>query len=248
MATYVIADLHLSLGEGCNKSMEVFGRRWTGYTEKLERHWRALISPEDDVSLPGDISWSLTLEGAEADLRFIDNLPGRKLIGKGNHDFWWSSMTKMNAALEAWQLSTISFLYNSAIETDEYIATGSRGWFLEEEIAAEATNADFEKIVAREAGRLEMSLSAAKSCAGYGKKEVLSFLHFPPVWNGRAVTPFTDVLARHGVRRCYFGHIHGNYTAPPHFVHEGIDFILISADYLDFTPRIICQSDDFLPF
>ena len=246
MRLFVISDLHLPGGD--EKPMDIFGSHWTDHFARISEDWRSRVNAEDVVLIPGDISWAMQLADAVPDLQAIDALPGRKLIGKGNHDFWWSSMTKMNAALEAWQLSTISFLYNSAIETDEYIATGSRGWFLEEEIAAEATNADFEKIVAREAGRLEMSLSAAKSCAGYGKKEVLSFLHFPPVWNGRAVTPFTDVLARHGVRRCYFGHIHGNYTAPPHFVHEGIDFILISADYLDFTPRIICQSDDFLPF
>ena len=246
MATYAIADLHLSLGAGCNKSMEVFGRRWTGYTEKLERRWRDLITTEDTVIIPGDVSWSLTLEGAEADLRFIDSLPGRKLIGKGNHDFWWSSMTKLKAALDTWCLPSISFLFNNAIETDEYIITGSRGWFLEEETAAEATDADFERIISREAGRLEMSLTAAKSCPGYGSKEVLSFLHFPPVWNGHTVTQFTDVLARHGVRRCYFGHIHGNYVAPACFTYGETDFILVSADYLDFTPRIICQTDDFM--
>ena len=221
--------------------MEVFGRRWTGYTEKLERNWRALISPEDTVVLPGDISWALALEDAKADFKFIDALPGRKLIGKGNHDFWWSSMAKMTAARDAWGFSSLSFLFNNAVETEEYIITGSRGWFLEEDTAAEATDADFEKVVAREAGRLELSLSAARNCQGYGQKEILTFLHFPPVWNGRVVTPFTEVLARHGVRRCYFGHIHGNYTASPHFDHEGIEYMLISADYLDFIPRIISQ-------
>ncbi|MBQ2718677.1 MAG: metallophosphoesterase, partial [Clostridia bacterium] len=132
MSTFVIADLHLSLGEECNKPMDVFGRRWTGYVEKLESRWRDLVTDADDVILPGDISWALTLSDARTDLAFIDSLPGRKYIGKGNHDFWWSSMAKLRAAKEEWQLSTLSFLYNNAIETEDFILAGTRGWFLEE--------------------------------------------------------------------------------------------------------------------
>ncbi len=239
MSTFVIADLHLSLNEDCNKPMDVFGRRWTGYMEKLESRWRGLVTDHDDIILPGDISWALTLGDARADLSFINALPGRKYIGKGNHDFWWSSMSKLCAAKEEWGLSTISFLFNNAIETEEYVLTGTRGWFLEEEVAEKTTTADFEKIVAREAGRLELSLSAAKNCVGAEKKEILAFMHFPPIWNGRVVAPFVEILLRYGIRRCYFGHIHGNYTAPPHLSYEGIDFYLTSADYLNFTPRII---------
>lgn len=239
MATYVIADLHLSEGEGCEKPMDIFGRRWTGYTEKLKRNWCALITPDDDVVLPGDLSWALSLDGAEADLRFIDALPGHKYLLKGNHDLWWSSMTKNRAACEGWGLKSLTFLYNNAYETGEYILAGSRGWFSDEDATGVPEDTDFEKIVAREAGRLRMSLTAAAACPSYGKKETIAFMHFPPVWNGDAVQPFIDVLKEYSVGRCYYGHVHGNYTAPAEAVVDGIRFCLISADYLDFVPRII---------
>lgn len=239
MATYVIADLHLSEGVGCNKSMDVFGRRWTGYTEKLKRNWCNLITPEDSVIVPGDISWALALSEAEADLRFINALPGRKILAKGNHDLWWSSMTKNRNACEAWGLTTIEFLFNNALETDQYIIAGSRGWFYDEDATGVPDGVDFEKIVAREAGRLKMSLSAAAALPSADSKEMIAFMHFPAVWNGCEVSPILDVLAEFGVRRCFYGHIHGNYTAPPSVVHRGITFSLISADYLDFIPHII---------
>ena len=239
MSTYVIADLHLSEAEGCNKSMEVFGRRWTGYTEKIRKNWCAIITPEDDVVIPGDISWALSLQEAESDLRFVDSLPGRKFLGKGNHDLWWSSMTKNLRAAEEWGLSSLRFLYNNAIETEEFILAGSRGWFYDESSGGIPEGTDFDKIIAREAGRLRLSLSAARTLGSYGQKETLAFMHFPPVWNGSTVRPIVDVLKEYGIRRCYCGHIHGNYTAPPMLEYDGISFILVSADYLDFVPRLI---------
>lgn len=239
MATFVIADLHLSEAEGCDKSMEVFGRRWTGYTDKLKRNWCALVSPEDDVIIPGDISWALSLTEAEADLRFLDALPGRKYLGKGNHDLWWSSMTKNLAACEAWGFSSLHFLYNNAIETEEYILAGSRGWFYDEDATGIPEGVDFNKIVAREAGRLRMSLSAARSLPGAPQKETLVFMHFPPIWNESAVAPLLEVLNEYEVRRCYFGHIHGTYALPGTFSYGKTEFTLISADFLDFVPHII---------
>ena len=239
MATYVIADLHLSEGEGCNKSMDIFGRRWTGYTEKLKRNWNALVLPEDTVVIPGDVSWALGLPEAEADLRFVDSLPGRKILIKGNHDLWWSSMTKNRNACEAWGLPTLNFLFNNAIETEDYIFAGSRGWFYDEAATGVPDGVDFEKILSREAGRLRMSLTAAAAIPASATKETVVFMHFPPIWNGSVVEPILSVLSEFGVRRCYHGHIHGNYTSPPSTVYRGIEFFLISADYLDFIPRII---------
>lgn len=239
MATYVIADLHLSEGEGCNKSMDVFGRRWTGYTEKLKSNWYSLVSPEDSVVIPGDISWALSLCEAEADLRFIDALPGRKILAKGNHDLWWSSMTKNRKACEDWGLTSLQFLFNNALETEEYIIAGSRGWFYDEDATGVPEGVDFEKIVAREVGRLRMSLTAAAALPSAGSKETLAFMHFPAVWNENSVLPFVDILLEFGIRRCFFGHIHGNYIAPPSMEHRGITFSLISADYLNFVPHII---------
>lgn len=246
MATYVIADLHLSEGVGKSKSMEVFGRRWTGYTEKLLKNWSAIIGPEDDVVLPGDISWALSLNEAEADLRFIDALPGRKILSKGNHDLWWSSMTKNIAACQTWGATSLQFLFNNAIETDDFIITGSRGWFFDEDATGVPEGVDFAKIVAREVGRLRMSLTAAKALPGAQQKEILTFMHFPPVWNGREVTPFLDVLVEFGIKRCYVGHIHGNYTAPPRITHHGIEFTLVSADYLDFVPLRIQKNCEII--
>lgn len=239
MATYIMADLHLSEAEGCEKSMEVFGRRWTGYTEKIRRNWCALINPCDVVVIPGDVSWALSLPEAEADLRFVDSLPGQKYITKGNHDLWWSSMTKNLRACEEWGLSTLHFLYNSAVETDEFIFAGTRGWFYDESATGIPEGTDFEKLVLREAGRLRLSLSAAAALPSFSKKETLVFLHFPPVWNGNEVSPFVDVMEEYGIRRCYYGHIHGNYSVPPTFSHRGINFMLTSADYLNFVPRIV---------
>ena len=245
MATYVIADLHLSEAVGCNKSMEIFGRRWTGYTEKIRKNWEALVAPEDTVIIPGDISWALALPEAEADLRFVDSLPGTKYLAKGNHDLWWSSMTKNLAACEGWGLGTLHFLFNNAHETEDFILAGSRGWFFDEDATGVPDGVDFEKVVAREAGRLRLSLNAAKQCPGYTTKETIAFMHFPPVWNGRAVASIVDVLSEFGIRRCYVGHVHGNYTAPPITEYRGIEFILASADYLDFVPRIIHKNPCF---
>ena len=245
MATYVIADLHLSEAVGCNKSMEVFGRRWTGYTEKIRKNWEALIAPEDTVIIPGDISWALSLREAEADLRFVDSLPGTKYLAKGNHDLWWSSMAKNLAACAEWGLSTLRFLFNNAYETEDFIFAGSRGWFFDEDANGVPDGVDFDKIVAREAGRLRLSLNAAKQCSGYAEKETIAFMHFPPVWNGREVSPIVDTLREFDIKRCYVGHIHGNYFAPPSVLHGGIEFSLVSADYLDFIPRIISKNPSF---
>lgn len=238
MSTYVISDLHLSTADGCNKSMEVFGRRWAGYTEKLRRNWCSLVEPEDTVVIPGDISWAISLEGAEADLRFIDALPGRKILGKGNHDFWWSTLSKMQAFLEERQIRSLSFLHNNVLETDEFLLTGTRGWMPEGDLDCQNTD-DYEKMIARETIRLRLGLTAAAGHPAAGQKELLVFFHYPPVVAGRETGPFLDALEEFGIRRVYYGHIHGNYTARPYFTAHGIDFILISADYLDFIPRII---------
>ena len=241
MSTFVIADLHLSLNEDCNKPMDVFGRRWTGYVEKLESRWRTLVKEDDTVILPGDISWALTLEDARADLTFIDRLPGRKYIGKGNHDFWWSSMSKLCAAKDAWGLSSLNFLYNNAIETEEYVLAGTRGWFLDERQQVTVGSVDFDKIVNREVIRLKLSLDHAASLQrecmardGY-KPPISVFLHFPPVWLDFVCRPFVNTLHEYGDPDCYFGHIHGMYNTPRSFDFEGIKMRLIASDAMDFT-------------
>lgn len=239
MALYTIADLHLSLGVGKDKSMDVFGRRWQGYVEKLEKNWRAIVEPEDAVVLPGDISWALGIDEAREDLKFIDALPGTKYIGKGNHDFWWSTLKKLNEFFDANGITTIRILYNCAFEVEDYIICGTRGWFYDDTLSGIPENTDFDKLVNREAQRLKLSLDAAKALQEKCGKPILCFLHFPPVWNGTACEPFIALLREYGIQKCYFGHIHGAYDAPPCFEHEGISFALVAADYLSFIPRVI---------
>lgn len=239
MALYTISDLHLSTLDSTNKSMDVFGHRWEGYIKKLEANWRRLITDDDTVVIPGDISWALSLEEATADLRFIDSLPGKKILGKGNHDFWWTTMKKHREHFENHAITSISFLFNNAIETDNFIIAGTRGWFWEEKTSDAKNNVNFEKLTARENLRLKTSLSAAKAIKEKSCKEILAFMHFPPVWNGTVADEIYKTLCEFSVKRVFFGHIHGNYTVPAKFDYNGIEMHLISADYLDFIPKII---------
>lgn len=238
MAIYTIADLHLSTLDSTDKSMEVFGHRWADYTERLSHNWHRLVTDEDTVVIPGDISWALTLEEAVSDLKFIDALPGKKILGKGNHDFWWMTMQKHAALFEREGISTVSFLFNNAHEVGDIIVAGTRGWYPDEDARGAPDNADYDKLINREALRLTTSLRAAKAIKELSpEKEIVAFLHFPPYWNGKAVEPFVDILVEYGIERVYFGHIHGNYTAPPTIEYRGIKMHLISADYLSFIPK-----------
>ena len=162
MSIFTISDLHLSTLDSMNKSMEIFGRRWTKYTEKLKSNWVKLISDSDTVIIPGDISWALTLEESKSDIEFINSLPGKKILGKGNHDFWWCTMKKHSEFFKAHKIDTISFLFNNAHETDEFIIAGTRGWYHGEDSANAPGNTDFEKLTNRETQRLKLSLDAAK--------------------------------------------------------------------------------------
>ena len=161
MSVFTIADLHLSLNASTNKSMDVFGRRWQGYTEKLEKNWRAVVTDDDTVILPGDISWALSTEEAVADFAFLHSLPGKKLVGKGNHDFWWQTMRKLTAFTEAHHFDSISFLFNNAFPVENLIVTGTRGWFYDSSCDNIPPDTDFKKITEREAGRLALKIGRA---------------------------------------------------------------------------------------
>ena len=239
MSVFVISDVHLSLNTS-DKSMEVFGSRWKNYITRLENNWRAVVKEEDTVILPGDISWGLTTDEALADLSFLHSLPGKKIIGKGNHDFWWQTMRKLTAFCEANGLSSLSFLFNNAYVAENVIVTGSRGWFYDPDCDNIPKDTDFSKIVAREAGRLELSLEEGKKLKElYPEKELLVFMHFPVVFADKVSEEILAVLRRHGIKQCYYGHIHGAYDAPASFTHEEITFTLVAADFLDFVPKIV---------
>ena len=243
MSLYVISDLHLSTNENTGKSMEVFGPRWQNYISRLERNWRAVITDDDTVVIAGDISWAMTMEEALPDLKFIDSLPGRKIIGKGNHDFWWSTVSKMRKFFEQNSITTIDILYNSAIETDEFIICGSRGWFNDEsrQNTVGSTEPDYEKIVNREAMRLKMSLEEGTKIKKETEsdKELLAFLHFPPVYADFICREIINVLHEYDIKNCFYGHVHGNYFMPRTLEFEGIDFIMTASDFLSFAPMPI---------
>ena len=234
MSVYVIADLHLSTLDSTNKSMEVFGHRWQNYITRIKNAWSHLVSEDDTVIVPGDVSWALSLDESLSDMRFIDSLPGKKILGKGNHDFWWATAAKMTAFQKTNGLDSISFLHNNALLADGCVIAGTRGWFQEDDTA----HGDAEKLIRREAMRLDLSLSDAERLkAESGCERILVFLHFPPVWNGQICRPLIDALHAHGVTDCYFGHIHGVYTVPSSFEFEGIRMTILSADYLEFLPK-----------
>ena len=242
MSLFAISDLHLSIGSGPKKSMEVFGSRWNDYINKLAKNWRAVITPKDSVVIAGDISWALRLEEAREDLLFIDSLPGTKYIGKGNHDFWWSTAAKMQKLFDDSGISTLKILYNNAYETENMIICGSRGWFTDKTLQKTVGDVEYEKIINREAVRLRLALDEALRLRGDTDREILVFLHFPPVYREFSCPEIISLLHEYGIKRCFYGHIHGSYTIPRSFECEGIEMIMTAADFLDFAALPILPS------
>ena len=225
MSLFAIGDLHLALGTP-DKTMEVFGGRWKGYVDKIRRGFD-LVREEDTTVLCGDFCWAMGLEQALPDFQFLHSLPGKKLMVKGNHDYWWTTARKMNTFFAENGLDSISLLHNNSVAWNGAALCGTRGWFFEEETGTEHD----EKILRREVGRLEMSLRAG------GEGEKLVFLHYPPLYMNYSCPPVMDKLSEHGVRECFYGHIHGNgCRAAFQGEWDGVIYRLISADYLDFFP------------
>lgn len=244
MSLFTISDLHLSTGDKTNKSMEVFGARWEGYTNKLQKNWNAVVTDKDSVVIAGDISWALKLDEAQSDLKFLDSLPGTKYIGKGNHDFWWSTASKMNAVFDELNIKTIKFLYNNAFVIENFVVCGSRGWFTDRSQQNVVGEVDYQKIVNREAARLKISLEEGKKLRDETGFPIIVFLHFPPIWNDFSCNEILELLREYNVKKCFFGHIHGTYNIPRKFTFDGIEMILTSADFLNFCP--IPVFSDFL--
>ena len=228
MAVFAIGDLHLSLS--AKKPMDVF-RGWENYLQRLTDHWQALVQPQDTVVLAGDISWGMSLEEALEDFLFLQRLPGRKVLIKGNHDYWWTTVKKMESFFAANGLDSLSILHNNCVAADGLVLCGTRGWIFEKGVPQD------QKVAAREAQRLQTSLQAAQNYPG----EKVVFLHYPPLYCGERAQSMLDLLAQFGITRCYYGHIHA--AGCQHAfngLYEGTRFQLISADYLQFRPvRII---------
>lgn len=225
MSLFAIADTHLSFGT--NKPMDTF-EGWSNYTQRLENNWNRLVGNEDYVIIAGDISWAMNFDELKADFAFIDSLKGKKIILKGNHDYWWNTVKKMNEFLDLNNFKSISFLYNNAYEFDGFSVCGSRGWLFDSDEQQD------EKVLRREVLRLEMSLDSAKS------DEKIVFLHYPPITTNEKCDDILNLLVKYGIKKCYYGHLHG--AAAKYAVDDsinGVDFKLISADRLNFTPYLI---------
>ena len=224
MSIYAISDLHLSFGS--DKPMNIF-RGWDNHTERLKANWNRLVKPDDTVILPGDFSWGLKLEETLSDFKFLENLNGKKIILKGNHDLWWSTVKKLRDFFEANEIKTVEILFNNTVTAEGFAIAGTRGWFYDDK-------AD-KKIIAREVGRLEKSLTDAEKTG----LPILCFLHYPPVYNGEVCEEIFNVLKSHNIKKVYHGHIHGAGLNNATKEHDGVEFKLISCDCVDFTPVFI---------
>ncbi len=229
MSLFAIADLHLSLS--VNKPMDIFGELWENHTEKLTENWNNTVSPEDTVVIPGDISWGIDFAEARADFEYINNkLNGTKIISKGNHDYWWSTMSKLNAFVSENGFDTIKFLHNNHYAYGNYGICGTRGWINEPGVPADA------KVLAREAQRLEVSIKSALK----ENLEPIVFLHYPPVFGNESNYDILDVMFKYNIKKCYYGHLHGK--AHKYAVcgeRDGIEFDLIAGDFVQFCPKKI---------
>lgn len=225
MSLYVIGDTHLSFAS--DKPMDIFGG-WSDYIERLKNNWQRLVNKDDTVVINGDISWGMSLNESFRDFEFLNSLNGNKIIIKGNHDFWWSTKAKIDLFFKENGFDTLKILHNDAYRVGDFAVAGSRGWFFDAESDG--------KVMARECARIERSILAAKELGG----ETVVFLHYPPVSLTKDCEQIIEVLAKHNIKRCYYGHLHGT-AAKYAFNGEkyGVDFRLVSADYLGFCPKCV---------
>lgn len=227
MALYAIGDLHLCLG--APKPMDIFGGAWTGYMDKLKQGM-SMIGPEDTTVLLGDLSWALDLPSSKADFAWINEIPGRKIILKGNHDYWWSTVAKFNKFCQENEFENMFLLNNNCFWYEDWAICGTRGWFFEEERGGEHD----EKVFRRELCRLEASLKAA------GDKKKMVFLHYPPRYKGYECREILDLLQKYEVRRCFYGHLHGgSHKLAMEGLWDGIEYRLVAADYINFRPQMV---------
>ena len=218
-----MADLHLSLGT--DKPMDDF-YGWKDYVHRIEASWNESVGPEDTVVIPGDFSWGIDFEHALPDFKFIDSLPGKKIIMKGNHDYWWSTRTKAEKFFKENGLTTVDILHNNSVLCENTALCGTRGWVFMPNEAHDL------KISAREAARLELSLADSER---FPEAEKIVFLHYPPVYGNELVPNILDVLFKYKVKKVYYGHLHGvarSIANEGEFM--GINFKLVSADHLNF--------------
>lgn len=229
MSIYVIADLHLSFLE--NKPMEVFGSNWENHAEKIKKNWIEKVKEEDCVILLGDFSWAMYLKDTILDFDYLNKLPGRKILLKGNHDYWWTTLKKLNEFIEENNFSNIEFLYNNSYLVEDKIIVGTRGWNI----------LDIEedgKMLKRENARLELSIEDGIKKYGL-EKEKIAFMHYPPINKNDIIrnekSIFVKTLEKYNIHKCYYGHLHGmSHKEAVEGNIDGIEYKLISADYTNF--------------
>lgn len=224
MSIFAISDLHLSFGT--NKPMNIF-RGWENHTERVRANWKRLVKDTDTVILPGDFSWALKLEETLEDFKFLESLPGRKILLKGNHDLWWSTAKKLHEFLAANDIKSVEIIFNNCAVVEGFAIAGTRGWFYDEQ--------GTKKVKMREAARLDTSLKAAEKTG----LPIITFLHYPPVYADSVSEEIMDVLNAHRIKKVYHGHIHGAGFNKALSKYDGIEFKLISCDCIDFTPYFI---------
>lgn len=229
MRVFAISDLHLSFES--DKPMDIF-KGWNNYCERLENNWKKLVEDCDTVVLPGDFSWALKLSETVKDFEFIEKLPGKKILLKGNHDLWWSTSKKLREFLESNGFDTVDFIFNSSYAVGKYAICGTRGWVYE------GKECD-KKIVLREAGRLEASILSAIEKG----LMPLVFLHYPPVYGDYVCNEIFNVIKRYGIKNVYHGHIHGSGLNNSISEYDGVKFKLLSCDCIDFTPFFVVNTE-----
>ena len=231
MAIYTIGDLHLSFKNP--KPMSIFGSNWDNHEEKVKQDWISKVKEDDLVVLPGDFSWETYLKETDKDFEYLNSLPGKKVLLKGNHDYWWTTVTSMRNFIKENNFENIDFIYNTSYEFENCIIAGTRGWSLIDD------SSDREKMINRECARLELSLKDAMEKNTNGSKEIIVFIHYPPIVNNNLIqnkeSEFIRVMKKYNVKRCYYAHLHASSIKDAiEGEHFGIEFKLVSADGLDF--------------
>ena len=223
MSIYTIGDLHLSFKNP--KPMNIFGKNWENHEEKIKKDWMSKVKETDTVIHPGDFSWAMHLKDTYLDFEYLNSLPGKKIMLKGNHEYWWTTITNMKKFLEENNFKNIDFIQNNCIEVEDKVICGTRGWTLNQDTD------NSKKIIAREAIRLELSIKDAIT----KNKEIIVFMHYPPITKENFNTEFMRILKKYNIKRCYYAHLHGNSILDSvEGIVEGIEFKLVSADGLDF--------------
>ena len=229
MSIFTIGDLHLSFKQ--NKPMSIFGANWEKHEEKIKKDWKQKVQENDLVILPGDFSWATYLEETYEDFKYLNELPGKKLLLKGNHDYWWTTVTSMRKFLKNNNFQNIDFIYNNSYEFENCIIVGTRGW-------SQLEDENDKKLLNREKIRLELSIEDGIN--KYGKdKEILLFMHYPPITNQQIMNnetnEFIQIIKKYNIKKCYYGHLHGIAIKDALIgEHIGINFHLVSADGLEF--------------